>query len=346
MAQPFDAKRLTTTGDAVPVAEQVGHTFFGLFSASGTGLLAYGTDIGAGARRLNWFNRDGKPDGVLGEAGDFWDLEFSPDRKSLAAAVTDAHGNRDVWIYDVARGVRTRFTSDPSIDDYPVWSPDGRSIAFTSVRKGHFDLYRKSSDGTGTEELLYADNLTKTPVSWSPDGKFLLYYALSPMTAEDIWVLPLTPEGGGGALKPSPFLQTAFRELRPQFSPDGRWVTYQSNESQQFEIYVAPFSSPGGKRQISINGGSSPRWRQDGKEIFYAAPDGRLMAAEVIVRGNSIEGGKVRPLGIPVVTTRGYRYDVSSDGQRFLSALAASAQQQNGTSPLTLVENWAAGLKK
>jgi dipeptidyl aminopeptidase/acylaminoacyl peptidase len=346
MAQPFDAKRLATTGDTVPVAEQVGSVTVdavGLFSATSTGLLAYQAGTGAGGISLTWFDRSGKPGGALGDAGDFRTLEFSPDRKSLAASAADASGNRDLWIYDVARGLRTRFTFDPAMDDFPLWSPDGRSIAFSSNRKGHFDLYRKSSDGTGAEELLYEDNLDKTQGSWSPDGKFLLYSAVRPMTFDDIWVLPLASREAGGAPKPSLFLQTALQEQRPRFSPDGRWVAYQSNESQQFEIYVAPFPGPGGKRQISTSGGTFPRWRRDGKEIFYVAPNGRLMAAEVNARGNAIEVGQVRPLDIRVVTTGSYRYDVSTDGQRFL---VATAPEQNAVAPLTLVQNWAAGLKK
>jgi serine/threonine protein kinase len=346
MAQPFDAKRLATTGDAVPMAEQVasvGVDAVGLFSATSTGLLAYQAGAGAGGRSLTWFDRSGKPEGTLGDAGDFRTLEFSPDRKSLAASVADASGNRDLWIYDVARGLRTRFTFDPAIDDFPVWSPDGRSVVFSSNRKGHFDLYRKSSDGTGAEELLYEDNLDKVQPSWSPDGKFLLYSAVRPMTADDIWVLPLASREAGGAPKPSLFLQTAFHEVRPRFSPDGRWVAYQSDESQQNEIYVAPFPGPGGKRQISTSGGSFPRWRRDGKEIFYVEPNTRLMAAEVNARGNTIEVGQVRPVDIRVVTTGSYRYDVSPDGQRFL---VATAPEQNAAAPLTLVQNWAAGLKK
>lgn len=345
MAQPFDAKRLVTTGGAVPVAEQVGHALghaVGLFSASRNGLLVYQVASKGGMGKLTWIDRSGKSSGTLAESADFANVEFSPAQKALAAAVDDTISNRDLWIYDVERGLRTRFTFDPATDDHPVWSPDGRTIAFGSNRKGHFDLYRKSSDGTGAEELLYGDNLDKAPGSWSTDGKFLAYYALDPKTSYDIYVLPLTQ--GGAAPKPFLFLQTGFRELRPQFSPDGRWIAYESDESQQYEIYVAPFPGPGGKRQISTSGGTRPRWRRDGKEIFFVGPDGRLMAAGVNLNGNAIEVGQVRSLGIPVNGPTGnYQYDVSADGQRFLVAVAP---EQNGSPPLTLVENWAAGLRK
>jgi serine/threonine protein kinase/Tol biopolymer transport system component len=346
MAQPFDPKRLATTGDAVPVAEQIGQALgdaVGLFSAATTGLLTYQAGAGVADLRLTWFDRSGKPAGTLGDAGNYRTLAFSPDRKNLAASVVDASGNQDLWIYDVTRGLRTRFTFDPALDDDPKWSPDGRSIAFRSNRKGHFDLYRKSSDGAGAEELLYADNFEKTPGSWSPDGKFLLYRAADPKTGTDIWVLPLSPQQAGTTPKPSLFLQTAFNVDWPIFSQDGRWVAYNSNESQQSEIYVAPFPGPGGKRQISTSGGILPRWRPDGKEIFYLGLDGRVMAAEVNIKDSKIEVGQVRPLGIPVTTNGNYLYDVSADGQRFL---VAAAPEQNSAAPLTLVQNWAAGLKK
>jgi eukaryotic-like serine/threonine-protein kinase len=346
MAQTLDAKQLAAIGDAIPVAQQVGEVVgdaVGLFSAASTGLLAYQAGGGIGDRRLTWFDRSGKPVGTLGDAGSFGAIEFSPDQRSLAASVLDASGNRDLWIYDVARGLRTRFTFDPAIDDDPIWSPDGRSIAFRSDRnKGYFDLYRKSSDGTGAEELLYADHLQKAPGTWSSDGKFLLYAGAG---GGGISVLPLTPQQTRAAPQPSLFLQIAFIANQPRFSPDGQWVAYTSNESQQNEIYVAPFPGPGGKRQISTSGGTLPRWRRDGREILYVRPDGRLTAAEVNIKGSTIEVGQVQPLGILVVGpgTGAYSYDLSADGQRFL---VVAATEQASAPPLTLIQNWAAGLKK
>jgi eukaryotic-like serine/threonine-protein kinase len=160
-----------------------------------------------------------------------------------------------------------------------------------------------------------------------------------------IWVLPLEPAGGpkGVPAKPLPWLATQFNENFARFSPDGRWVVYNSDESGQFETYVAPFPGPGGKRQISAGGGFESRWRADGTEIFYAAPNGTLMAAEVSTKGAGIEVGAIRSLNIPVITTLLYLYDVSSDGQRFL---VAAPREQTSSAPLTLVENWTALLKK
>jgi len=337
MTQPFDTNRRATTGDAVPIAEDIQHTFnpgaVGCFSVSSAGLLAYQTGTAGGDVQLTWFDRKGKPLGTLGEPANIGDIEFSPDRKSLATRNSDM----DLWIYDVARGIRSRFTFGPHAGSYVVWSPDGGTVIFNSNRKGPYDMYRKTSDGAGAEELLYADNFAKNPTSWSPDGKFLLYSVSAPKTGLDLWVLPMT-----GEPKPFPFLRTDFNETSGRFSPDGRWVAYQSEESQRFEVYVAPFPGPGGKRQISTGGGSFPRWRQDGREIFYVDPGARLMAAEVNVKGGALEVGAVRPLFGPIQTGYFYLYDVSADGQRILAAVAS----QQASEPVTLVQNWTAALKK
>jgi Tol biopolymer transport system component len=208
-------------------------------------------------------------------------------------------------------------------------------------------MYRRPSDASSAEEPLFASDTDKVSSSWSPDGKFLLYFNIGgSKTGRDVWVLPLTPATSGAkseAAKPFPFVQTPFQDQDGKFSPDGRWVAYVSNESQRNEVYVAPFPGPGGKQQISVAGGTFPRWRGDGKEIFYVAPDQRLMAAEVTARGNTFSVGQVRPLFGPVPVTRGYLYDVSADGQQFLLAVTP---EQTASEPLTLVENWSAGLKK
>ncbi len=332
MAQPFDPNRLVTTGEAVPLAEQVQRVLSsgtaGAFSVSGSGLLAYregGAVEGAG---LAWFDRNGKQGLTIGDPARITTFSFSPDRKSVAATVAD-RPSFDIWTYDLDRGLRTRLTFGGGAN--PVWSPDGRTIAFSSNRKGHLDLYRKSADGTGAEELLHADNVDKVPTSWSPDGKILLYYTtyFASKTGWDLWVLPLTLERPGASLKPVPLLQTPFDEIFPNFSPDGRWIAYVSNESQRSELYVTAFPIPatrlGARRQIStagINSGTQ-RWRSDGKEIFFEGADGNLMAAEVTTRGDTIDVGAVRPLFRRVNATGNFRYDVSADGQRFLVAVPA-----------------------
>jgi Tol biopolymer transport system component len=306
-------------------------------------LLAYAGGGGV-LLDLDWFDRKGNRIGGLGEPGQFFRLNFSPDRKSLSVSVTDpANSNLDIWIYNVARNMRTRFTLDSTAERDAVWSPDGKTIIFSSARKGHYDLYRKPANGTGIEELLYADSLEKVPMSCSPDGRFLLFSSTGdPVTGSDLWILP-DPLGASQAAKPYPFLRTRFTESTGQFSPDGRWIAYQSDESGRTEIYAAPFPGPGGKRQISTSGGTLPRWRADGGEIFYIAENQKLMAAEVKTRGEEIETGKERDLSVTMAAVGvSYQYDVSADGQRIL----AVTQRHDASEPLTIVQNWPALLKK
>ena len=266
----------------MPVAEQVEGVLnsgrVGAFSVSETGLLAYREGAGASGAFLTWFDRSGTQGTAVGDAAGLDEFRLSPDSQRVAVAVQDRAGF-DVWIYDVSRGLRTQLTFDAASDRYPVWSPDGTSIVFASNRKGKFDLYRKAVDSVGVEELLYASDLDKTPTSWSADGKWLLYDAFDPnsKTGRDLWALPLTPERPGAALKPSLVLQTTATEVDAQFSPNGQWILYGSNESQRNEIYVTPFppspsGRPGGKLRISTAGvalRNSSRWREDGREIFY-----------------------------------------------------------------------------
>src|ERR1019366_6381374 len=182
--------------------------------------------------------------------------ELSPDGKRASASIPDeARKGRDIWLYDVARGLRTRFTFGQS-GLTSLWSPDGSRVVFNSYHKGHSDMYQKASSGAGAEEVLLEDDLDKFPMSWSTDGRFILYARSGPSRASDLFVLPLT-----GDRKPFPFLQTQFSEREGRLSPDGRWVAYRSNESGRNEIYVAPFPGPGGKWQISNAAGTYPRWR-------------------------------------------------------------------------------------
>jgi Tol biopolymer transport system component/tRNA A-37 threonylcarbamoyl transferase component Bud32 len=344
MAQPFDTRRLILTGEAFPIAEQILRSTttppYGVFSASDNGVLAYQTGTAAGNSQLVWFDRTGKQIGVLGDSAVYSDLELSPDGKRASISISDGK-QADIWVYDVARGLRTRFTFDPANEWESIWSSDGSRIVFNSNRKGRYDLYQKASSGAGTEEVLLEDNLDKLPVSWSPDGRFILYVtgANTPRTGNDLFVLPLS-----GDRKSVPFLNTQFNEGLGQFSPDGRWVVYASNEAGRFEVYVAPFPGPGGKWQISTGGGSWPRWRRDGAEIFYIGPDNKLMAAAVNSKGSNFDVGAVKPLfETHAVTAFRYSYAVSADGQRFL---INTVPEQAASAPITVVVNWTAGLKK
>lgn len=351
LAAPFDTKRLALTGEATPVGEhvQVRGLVSGAakLSASGNGVLVFRTDSTLG---LTWLDRAGRPLGTVGEPamrGEWNELNgvrFSPDHRNVAVEASDSTGgNPDIWLYDVSRGLRTRFTSDSAEDGVPVWSPDGRTIVFHSGRTGHFELYRKPADGSQKEELLYADSHQKFPCSFSPDGKLLAYQSLDANSGFDIWILP-DPLAPRGAAKPYPFLQTEFNEQDPQFAPDGHWIAYVSNESGRNEVYVAPFPGPGGgKWQISTAGGTQPRWQQDGKELFYVAQDSRLTVARLTEKGGAIGVENVERLFGPLTsagTSAGY--DVSADGQRFLALLPPEGETGG---PLTVVENWTAGLK-
>jgi serine/threonine protein kinase len=346
MAQPFDARRLALTGDSFPIAEQIQASQTvnpnGVFSASENGVLAYQTGAGTVGFQLVWFDRTGKQISALGDPARYSDLELSPDSKRASVSIPDQAGKgRDIWLYDMARGLRTRFTFDPADEFTSVWSPDGSRVVFNSRRRGHLDLYQKASSGAGTEELVLEDDLDKYPTSWSPDGRSILYVtgANTPRTGNDLFVLPLS-----GDRKPVPFLQTQFNEGPGQFSPDGRWIAYMSNESGGYEVYVAPFPGPGGKWQISTGVGAWPRWRRDGTEIFYLGFDGKMMAAAVNGKGSSFEVGDVKPL-FETRAALGFRYpyDVSADGQRFL---INTASEQTVSAPITVVVNWTAGLKK
>ena len=344
MAQPFDAGRLALTGEPVPVAEQIqtlSNPPTGAFSVSDNGVLVYQTGTGATNTQLTWFDRTGKQVAELGDRANYADIELSSDWKRAAVSlIGPALSTRDIWIFDVARGLRTRFTFDPTDDLSPIWSPDGSRVVFASRRKGHLDLYQKASSGAGNEDVLFADSLDKFPTSWSPDGRFILYLATGGTTGYDLWVLPLS-----GDRKPFPFLQTPFNEGPGQFSPDSRWIAYASNESGRNEIYVAPFPGPGGKWQISTAGGNLPRWRHDGKELFYLAPDNKLMVAAVNGQGAAFEVGAVGPLFEQMRPTgQRYIYDVSPDGQRFL--VNTVGNQTAPTTPITVVVNWTAGLRK
>ncbi len=344
MAQRFDTRHLVLTGDVFPIAESIqtqgALNPYGLFSVSENGVLVYQAGRGTVGSQLVWFDRTGKQIGVLGDSTAFADPELSPDGKRLSDNKPAEAGNTiDIWLYDLTRGLPTRFTFGENAT-LSIWSPDGSRVVFASNQKGHFDLYQKASSGAGAEEVLLQDSLDKFPESWSPDGRFILYRSAGASTSFNLFVLPLS-----GDRKPFPFLNidTKFTMLFGQFSPDGQWVVYTSTESGRTEIYVAPFPGPGGKWQISTAGGSSPRWRRDGAEIFYLAPDNKLMAATVNGKGSSFEVGAVRPLfqtdSIGSIST----YAVSADGQRFL---INTTSEQAASAPITVVLNWTAGLKK
>ena len=355
MVQPFDVGRLETTGEPRPIAERI--PTFGIptrmapFAVSPTGLLVYQSGASAGQSRLEWIDRAGKALEQIGDpVSQFYEVELSPNGKTLAASIIDASG-QNIWLYDLGRnGLKTRFTFGQANDGDLTWAPDGATIIWRSPRTGHpADLYRKASNGAGTEELLYTDAVGKRPSSVSPDGKALLYFGPDPnnaRTVSQLWLLPLTPERPGAPLKPRPLNQPSVEGNHGQFSPDGKWIAYASFEGGQgrTDIYAMPYRGPGGKRLISTRGGSLPLWRRDGKEIFYISSEGDLMAVGIATRDGTLEVGKEQKLFTPGLDiARGYLYAPSPDGQKFI---VVQSEVSRSSPPLTLIQNWPALLKK
>ena len=334
VAQPFDAKTLRTTGEPVPLAEHVGTDSVGLarFSVSRDGTLVYRT--GETGNRLMWVDRSGKEGDAVGDPGDSRNPAFSPDGERLAYDRADPQrGKTDIWVRDLKRGVSSRFTFDTDDAFAPLWSPDGRRIVYTVGA----DLFEKASEGLGEEKLLVKSDELKFACDWSRDGKYLAYSSQGKETGFDVWVLPMF-----GDRKPVPFLKTQFAELRPVFSPDGRYLAYQSNESGRSEIYLQSFPGPGGKWQISTSGGIEPHWRGDGKELYYRAPDGKLMAVDVQA-GTTVTAGAPQPLfqGRFDSAVAREHYIPARDGKRFL---VVAPLGREAMTPTTVVLNWNADL--
>ena len=365
MAQPFDASALAFTGDAFPIVEQVQVNISNgrvAFDVSRNGVLAY-RSTGAFHTQLTWFDRSGKELGRIGETGAYSSPALSPDGKRVAMfrngpAVGSAGSTGDVWIADLTRNAQTRLTFDTAFHMNPVWSPDGARIAFNSTRNGVSGLYVKNSNSAGEEELLVKASQTAAPEHWSLDGRFLIYGDATDL-GRDEFLLPLAgdpstssgqaPSAGSGQVgKPVPFAKSSYAEMHGQFSPDGRWLAYLSNESGRPEIYVRSFPSGEGEWQISTGGGVQPRWRRDGKELYFIALDGKLMAVS-IASGATFSAGtpqtlfQTRIYGLIPSNYYTQQYDVTPDGQRFLINVDAT---DTNAAPLTVVLDWTAGLKK
>jgi Tol biopolymer transport system component len=351
VAQRLDAAKGELEGKPVTVADGLTDAALGssrgrsVVSVAATGLMAYRTATG-GTRRLMWLDRSGAARGTIGDAaadGTLSNPSVSPDGRRVVVSRT-VQGNTDLWLLDGARA--SRFTFDPAPDSLPIWSPDGARIVFRSNRAGAEDLYQKLASGAGVEERLVASNQVKTPESWSADGRFLLYRSIDPQTSLDLWVVPMV-----GDRTPSVFLKTRFREGYGEFSPDGRWVAYESNESGRNEIYIRPFVPPGvagtpptvagGEWQVSTVGGIYPRWRLDGKELYYINPAGAMMAVPITVTGATVAPGPpvvlfpTHIVGGGEDTAQARQYDVAPNG-RFL----INTELDSAAVPITLLQNW------
>ena len=349
VAQLFDLGRMQVSGVPVGVASGVSAMSaanYVSFSVSQTSTLIYSSATTVIDRQLSWYDRQGKQLSKLGQPAYASGPQLSPDGKSLALRLlTQPAGNFEIWVFDLARGLQARTSFSGLTVFGPVWSPDGLQLAIShsTPQASGVHMYLLQADGTGKEERLeqpWFESLANYPSSWSPNGHLLLFDHQDKSGKISMWVLPLS-----GDRRPYRFLETPFNAQMGAFSPDGHWVAYVSNDSGKDEIYVAPFPNAGARVRVSTEGGSQPRWRRDGRELYYLSPEAKIMLAELPPAMSDFRVGAVRPLfalsgltGVP-----GYLYDVSADGQRFITV---QELDRTSTVPLTVVANWPAELRK
>jgi Tol biopolymer transport system component len=347
VAQRFDLEKLAVVGEPAVVAPDVlmDERFSrGVFSASDTGILAYQTGKSATASVLRWIDRTGKVLGDVGEPAEYFNgsnVGISPDGTRAAASIVDLRtGISDVWMIDLATGTRSRFTAGTRDKFWSTWSPDGKTLAYATDHPGGtsgYDIVVRPTDGNAERVVVADATENEVPTDFSPDGRFLLFSRRRQLRDDLLFV----SVDGSGTPKPIAASPTAVETLG-QVSPNGRYVAYMSDEGGRFEIFVTTFPDPAGRWQVSQNGGREPRWARDGKELFFFAPDNRLMTAEVRTETSSFEIGAIRPLFQSRQMGVSYRYDVARDGQRFL----VNAGLKEELSPITLVTNWTAELKE
>jgi Tol biopolymer transport system component/predicted Ser/Thr protein kinase len=336
LAARFDFAHGRLTDDPVTLVDRVATSsnFYGAFSASNNGVLAYATN--ASLAELVWIGRDGRRLDIAAAAGRYVDFQLSPDSRYVAIAEVEPHSDRsDLRLIDLVRGANLRLTTSPATDASPVWSPDGARLMFRSNRVDRHDLYVRPAAGGGEDEVFLKTPRGKTPTDWSPDGAFVVYHARDERTLHDIWAAPISHPD-----QSRPLVQTEFDEVQGQISPSGRWLAYTSNLSSRFEVYVQPLQADGRKWQVSTGGGSDPKWRADEKEMFYIGGDGRMMSVS-LRDATAFDPGVPRPLfplrAIAVVAPYLSEYDVQGDGGRFLVRVLTEELQ---THPLNVLVHW------
>jgi len=340
MAVPFDLQRLALTGAAVPVVEGVVQsTSSGAaqysFSASGSLVYVTGAVQATDQSRLVWVSRNGAEQPLSAPLREYGIPRLSPDGRRLALGIAD-----QVWLYDLSRDALSRFTLEGDQNGWPVWTPDSKRIVFLSTKEGPQNIFWQLADGSGGNERLTTSEHRQGPTSWAPDGQLLAFIEVNPNKRFEIWVLRM------GDRKAQPFVQTRFNEGAPRFSPDGRWLAYNSDESGRYEVYVQPYPGPGGKWQISTEGGTEPVWNPNGRELFYRSGD-KLMAADIANQAGFAAGrprklfeGRYGDSPNPVTAN----YDVSLDGQRFL--MTKESEQSSSVTQINVVLNWFEELKQ
>jgi serine/threonine protein kinase/Tol biopolymer transport system component len=360
MAQPVDSRSLDATGEALPVVEQVSRgrrtgDVYSLYSISDEDLLIYQTGAeGAGLEPV-WFDRTGKELGTAGDRTHSRRFALAPDNKRVVVERSNNQfATSDLWILDLEHSTDSRLTVDTSVNTFPIWSPDGSRVMFNSTRTGGIpNLYVRAVDTAGPDELVFESQDPKFPFDWSRDGRFVIFVNQSPTTNLDVWALPLRADATGklDSAKPVLLVQSRFQEWMGQLSPDGRWLAYLSDESGRAEVYVQRFSPAeagagkpiAGKWQVSTAGGAQPRWRGDGKEMFYVAPDRKLMSVEVTGEGETFRRTAPRALfelraNLAASGLYVYRYAPAADGTRFL--VSTDAEVSTEAPPVNVVVNW------
>jgi serine/threonine protein kinase/Tol biopolymer transport system component len=342
MAVPFDPQRLTTTGTAIPVVEGVQQSPFSgavQYSISNSGSLVYVSGgVQSTQSRLVWVSRNGMEQPLAAPPRAYLNPRLSPDGRRVGVTITEQDSH--IWLYDL-RETFTRLTFEGNANNGAVWTPDGKRIAFsTNPKGGPLNLFWLLADGSGGLERLTTSQYLNAPMSWSPDGKLLAFFEVNPVTQRDIWILRMSDH------KLLPFLQTPFNEAVPRFSPDGRWLAYISDESGRYEIYVQSYPGPGGKWQISTEGGTEPAWNGNGRELFYRNGD-KMMAVDIATQPGFAAGtprmlfeGRYERAPFPSTN-----YDVSPDGQRFLM-LKPNESAEAAPTQINVVLNWFEELKR
>jgi Tol biopolymer transport system component len=338
-AHRFDASALKVQGDPFTISDDIE----GGFTVTNTGLLTFRRAATAESnKQLQWFDRDGRRLEPVGAPANYGGIDLSPNGDRVAVDIV-SNNNKDIWVIDLARAVPSRITFDPATDWSTQWSPDGNQLIFASAGRnreggGATQIYRKASSGVGTEEVVPTDGNASIPVHWSPDNKYIVF-SRTKQNGNDTWILPLF-----GDKKPKPLLESPFDKIQAQVSPDGRWIAYVTNETGAFQIVVQSFPDPnGGKWQISADGGVEPKWRHDGRELYYLALDGKLMSVS-IKTDRTLEAGRPAALFQTPLTVnrtrpdRDRHYDPTHDGQKFLLVTPESRQ----ITPVTVLVNWPA----
>ena len=347
-AVPFDLKRLEVTGQSVPAVDGLKASptrGAAQFSFSDTGTLVYVAGSAVSPEvAIYWMDAVGNLAPMRKIPGQYGNPVFSPDGKRMALEISN--GNRtDIWVYEWERDTLTRLTTLGEGNIHPVWTPDGKRIVYSSLEKGaQPNLWWIRADGAGAAEQLTESKTEQYPGSLSPDGKVLVLFQLNSDTSWDIMTLPIegSESSGWKPGQPKPFVDTPFVEVNPAFSPDGHWIAYQSLESGRFEIYVRHYPGPGGKWQISTEGGSFPEWSLNGKELFFRTADRKIMDVTYSASGDSFRADKPRLWSPGQFTDRGQStaFALHPDGKRFAVLKVPGVDEPPAINKLTFIFNF------